>query len=177
MSKVRNPHLVPTGALATGFVAPSVNVEKAISIEKNIASNELLFAFDKKQVESEIIWQMQDNTVRDAEYGTLVVPSNTWAAGTTQLPFVSSSAARIVAETGKADTSDQAVNLDQITQISKQESPNQLNPTGAVVYSIVFTYKGVDFGPRTIKWSYAAEGDRNTVFNELTNNVAGMTFL
>ena len=175
MSKVRNPHLVPTGAVATGFVAGSVNVENVISVEYGYETNELLFNFNERAIQKDVVWKMSNNTVRNAEFALIAVPSDDWDAGTTQLPFVTSSLQRIVEQTGADVTQESAVNLDLIDSISKFEAPVKIG--GGTVYSIVFAYKAWDHAPKQVKWSYASESDRDDVFDELTNPVAAMTHL
>lgn len=164
MSKIRNPHLIPTGTIVGN--ASAVNVEKAITVEKGINVDELNFNFGQSTIEKPVVWKFDAEATRDTEFGLATISSTTWAAGTTRKPFVISSAATINNSFG--------VNLDIVDQIGKDTIKKEIG--GADVYRIVFTYEGIG----TIKylfWEYASESDRNDVYDEITNNIAGMTFL
>lgn len=166
MSKIRNPHLIPTGTLLAGTSASSVNAEKAIVIEKGSAVNTLNFIFGQSTTEKPVIWSMADEATRDTEFNGLVVSSTDWAVAT-RLPFVKSSGATIETIYG--------INLDLIDQISVDQVQDVLG--GPVIYRIVFTYEAIGYGPKQLFWTYTTSGARDTVYGEVTNVVASMTFL
>ena len=167
MSKVRNPHLIPTGALLAGTSASGVNTEKAITIEEGIAVNELNFSFPQGVTEKYATWEMVDKAARDTEFTSLVVDTTVWASGTTRLPFITPSIATIETLYG--------INLDLVDQINVGTKVESL--TSPTVYQIVFTYEAIGFGPKDLFWNFTLEASRDTVIGELTNAVAGMTFL
>lgn len=162
MSKARNPHVIPTGALLAGTTASAINIEKAIVLEKS--ANELSFIFGQSTVEKPGLWQMVDSAAADTEFGALTQSSATF--DTTPLPFVVPSAATIETVYG--------INLDLVDQISTDSIVEGIG--GATVYRIVFTYEAIGV-VKNLFWNFAASGDRDTVYGEITNVIAGMTVL
>jgi len=171
MSKIRNPHLIPTGTLLAGTTASGVNVEKTVAVEKGITDEQLSFIFPQAVTEKQISWYLEDLAARNTEYSSVVVGSDVWAAGTTQKPYVGPSIATIETAYG--------VNLDVIDQITIDSVPGSFvnGVPSATTYRIVFVYEAIGFGPKNLFWNFSAEGDRDTVFGELTNVVGDMTFL
>lgn len=162
MSKARNPHVIPTGSLLAGTTASAINIEKAIVLEKS--ANELSFIFGQSTVEKPGLWQMVDAAAADTEFGALTQSSATFDI--TPLPFVTPSAATIETVYG--------INLDLVDQISTDSIVEGIG--GATVYRIVFTYEAIG-KVKNLFWNFAASGDRDTVYGEITNVIAGMTVL
>lgn len=163
MSKARNPHIIPTGSLLAGTTASAINIEKAVALEKD--GNELSFLFPQATIEKPAVWQMVDGTAATTEFGALTQSSATFDI--TPLPFVVPSAATIETVYG--------INLDLVDQISKTSYVDSIG--GATIYSIVFTYEAIGFGPKQLFWNFALEATRDTVYGEITNNIAGATIL
>lgn len=168
MSSIRNPHIIATGALLSGVTPISVNVEQAITVEKGIAVNELNFNFQQEIVSPPVVWQLQDDTVRDAEYALLVMSSADLTSGT-QKPFVESSLSTVSEKFG--------VQLSKVSSIftdSVNEDPGLDSTTN---YRIVFTLPSISYGPKYLFWDFSDEADRDTVFSELSGVIADATIL
>lgn len=172
MANLRNPLLKSTGALVSG--TPVLNVEKCLGVQK-IGTTSLLFIFDYDKVERNVIWDYALEATRDAEYALLVTTSTLWAAGTNKA-FVSSSAATVVPSTGVATVSEDAINLNAFTTVSKDAKVNFLGTGGATIYSIVFATSALD-GIKTVSWDYTSDTDRDNVYAEITASTnAGVFF-
>ena len=164
MSKIRNSHVIPTGALAANAPVIAVNVQEAVVVENGIAENELNFQF-QHEIAGDEVWAFADQATRDAEYVLLVMSSADIVAGT-QKPFVESSLATVADKFG--------VQLDKIASISI-DSVKELDESE--VFRIVFNYKSVSYAPKSLFWTYADEADRDTVFGEVTGVIGGATIL
>ena len=154
MSAIFNPHVRPTGNLLVGADSISVNVAESFSIEKGDSNNELKFNV-KEEATGSVVWQMENETVRNAEYALLVGSSADIPAGTVKA-FTESSLS-IIGEKF-------AINLSSVSSVSTDSTQDIGDPK---VFRIVFNLESVGYSPKTLTWDYNDEADRDTVYGEV----------
>lgn len=167
MTQVRNPHLTATNTLAVDTGAINTNTVKFLSKRATGRDVDLTFIVEVDEVERPVTWSFIDSTNRDNEFTALTVSSADWDVAT-RLPFIASSLTTINPQTKVEITDQDAVNLDLVSRISKLDDLEG--------FQIVFTF-GALKQLKEVTWTYALQASRDTVFTELTNPVAAMTFL